>query len=196
MEAEDTKMILSGKRKLGIAALVVAGLVAVAVPFIFLHGTSPQGTNPNPPTTSGNNGNNGSKASPGSGNNGGGGGNSNTGSSGGSTGDSSGSSGSNSGGSSGGSSWSCNETKTHDHDSDPHTNGNGEHNGNAYGVLKNKLDTTVALVKAMGIHDPAYHLHHDTDTDNDTIHGPHNISHDPADHDSSCASGEEQHDHD
>jgi hypothetical protein len=191
-------MILSGKRKLGIAALVVAGLVAVAVPFVFLHGTSPQGSNPNPPTTSGNNGNNGSKASPGSGNNGGGSGNSNTGSSGGSTSDSSGSSSGNSGGSSGGSgsSWSCNETKTHDHDSDPQTNGNGEHNGNAYGVLKNKLDTTVALVKAMGTHDPAYHLHHDTDTDNDTIHGPHNISHDTADHDSSCASGEEQHDHD
>jgi hypothetical protein len=193
-------MNLPGRKKLGIAAIIATALVGVAVPFVFLHGTSPQGTNPTT-TTGGNNGNSGSKTAPGSGgSNGGSGNNGNSGTS--SSGSTDSSGGSNSGsisGSSSGSSGtsSCNETKTHghDHDSDPQTNGNGEHNGNAYGVLKNQLGTTVALVKAMGAQDPAYHLHHDTDTDNDTAHGPHFI-HDSSDHDSSCVAGEEAHDHD
>jgi hypothetical protein len=194
------KMNLPGKKKLGIAAIIVAALVGVAVPFVFLHGTSPQGKNPTT-TTGGNNGNNGSKTAPGSGGNSGGTNNSgNSGTTTGGTGDSSRGSGSSSdsGSSSGsGSTGTCNETKTHDHDhdTDPQTNGNGEHNGNAWGVIKNRMDTTTALVKAMGAQDPAYHLHHDTDTDNDTAHGPHFI-HDPSDHDSSCAADEESHDHD
>jgi len=49
------------------------------------------------------------------------------------------------------------------------------------------------LMKAMGKSNPAFHLHHDTDTENDKTH--HSIAiHDPGDHDSSCATGEEQHD--
>jgi len=74
-----------------------------------------------------------------------------------------------------------------------HDKGNGKDNGNAFGLVKNKMDTTVALMKAMGKSNPAFHLHHDTDTENDKTH--HSIAiHDPGDHDSSCATGEEQHD--
>jgi hypothetical protein len=169
-------MKIPSRRKLGAAALIIAGLVAVAVPFMLLHGSTPQGTSPNPPTPSGNNGGTKTPTTTGSG------GTSDSG-----------------GGGSGGTST-CSETKSsHPHsDTDPtsQTNGNGEHNGNAYGVLKNRLDTTVALVKSMGTHDPAYHLHHDTDTDNDAAHGHHSSVHDPSDHDSSCAAGEEDHEQD
>ncbi len=73
-----------------------------------------------------------------------------------------------------------------------HDKGNGKDNGNAYGLIKNKMDTTVALMKAMGKSNPAFHLHHDTDTDNDEAHGSKSI-HNPGDHDSSCAAGEEKH---
>lgn len=191
-EIEEPKMNLPGKKKLGIATLIVAGLIAVAVPLMFLHGTSPQGTSPNPTTTTGNNGNSGSKASSGSS---GGTSGSNTGNNGGSGGSNGGTS--DSGGGSGETS-ACNETKTHDPpaDSDPATKSHDGNNGNAYGLIKNRLDTTVALVKSMGTHDSAYHLHHDTDTDNDTVHAHHNALHDPTDHDSSCASGEEDHEQD
>src|ERR1700745_2400684 len=41
-------MKIPSRRKLGAAALIIAGLVAVAVPFMLLHGTTPQGTSPNP----------------------------------------------------------------------------------------------------------------------------------------------------
>ncbi len=178
-------MKIPSKRKLGAAALIIAGLVAVAVPFMLLHGSTPQGTSPNPTTPSGNNG--GTKTTTTSG--------------GGGTSDSGGNGGSNNGSSGGsGGTSTCNETKSGDphpdNDPTPQTNGNGEHNGNAYGVLKNKLDTTVALVKSMGTHDPAYHLHHDTDTDNDAAHGHQSSVHDPTDHDSSCAAGEESHEQD
>jgi len=73
-----------------------------------------------------------------------------------------------------------------------HDKGNGKDNGNAFGLVKNKMDTTVALMKAMGKSNPAFHLHHDTDTDNDEAHGSKSI-HNPGDHDSSCAAGEEKH---
>lgn len=176
-------MNLPSRKKLGIATLIVAGLIAVAVPLMFLHGTSPQGASPNPTTTPGN-GNSGSKASSGSG---GGTGGNNGGSSGGT---------SDSGGGGGGK-GTCSETKTHgpSNDSDPATKSHDD-NGNAYGLIKNRLGTTVALVKSMGTHDSAFHLHHDTDTDNDAVHAHHNTLHDPTDHDSSCASGEEDHEQD
>jgi len=105
-----------------------------------------------------------------------------------------GSGGGNGGGNGGGSST-CGETKSHDPDPDPQAKGNGEHNSNAYGVIKKQMDTTIALAKAMGKSNPAFHLHHDTDTDNDKTHGPQSI-HDHGDHDSSCAAGEEEHDKD
>jgi len=89
-----------------------------------------------------------------------------------------------------GSGSSCGEAKSHD--PNPHDKGNGKDNGNAFGVVKNKLDTTVALMKSMGKSNPAFHLHHDTDTDNDKAHGS-KSTHDPGDHDSSCAAGEEKH---
>ena len=161
-------MNLPSRRRLGAAALIVAGIGAFLVPFL-LHSPSSQGTSP---TTGGNdNNNNGGQTTKTGG-----------------TGDNGGSSGGNG---NGGGSGNCTEDKSHDaksHDPNPH--------GNAYGVLKNKLDTTVALVKAMGVHTPAFHLHHDTNTDNDNNHGNHGVSHDRDDHDSSCASGEEEHDQD
>ena len=73
-----------------------------------------------------------------------------------------------------------------------HDKGNGKDNGNAFGLVKNKMDTTVALMKAMGKSNPAFHLHHDTDTDSDEAHGSKSI-HNPGDNDSSCAAGEEKH---
>ncbi len=95
-----------------------------------------------------------------------------------------------SGGDNSSSGGSCGEAKSHD--PSPHDKGNGKDNGNAFGVVKNKLDTTLALMKSMGKSNPAFHLHHDTDTDNDKSHGSKSI-HDPGDHDSSCAAGEEKH---
>ena len=95
-----------------------------------------------------------------------------------------------SGGDNSGNGGSCGEAKSHD--PNPHDKGNGKDNGNAFGVVKNKLDATVALMKSMGKSNPAFHLHHDTDTDNDKAHGSKSI-HNPGDHDSSCASGEEKH---
>ncbi len=85
-------------------------------------------------------------------------------------------------GGSGGNTKTCDEGKSHDPDP----------RGNAYGFFKNKLGTTIALVKAMAANDPAFNLHHSTDIDNDTAHGLH--IHDPGDHDSSCAAAEEEHD--
>jgi hypothetical protein len=180
-------MIMPSRRKLGAIALIAAGLIAVAVPFMLLHGSSPQGTSPNPGTggndNNNNNNNGGSKTTtttttPGGGTTG--------------TSNSGGNNGNGNGNGSG--TESCTGTKSSDpKTADPdHDNGNGKDNGNAYGLVKNKVDNTVALMKAMGKSNPAFHLHHDTDTDNDSAHGHHHI-HDPGDHDSSCAAGEEKH---
>ena len=159
-------MIVPSRRTLGAAALIAAGIGAFLVPFL-LHSPSTQGTSPTPTT-------------PGSGKN---------------PTTPSGSSGttvspSGSGGDNSGKGGSCGEAKSHD--PNPHDKGNGKDNGNAYGVVKNKLDTTVALMKSMGKSNPAFHLHHDTDTDNDKAHGSKSF-HNPGDHDSSCAAGEEKH---
>ena len=66
--------------------------------------------------------------------------------------------------------------------------------GHAYGLLKDQLDTTVALVKAMGTHNAAFHSHHDTKTDNETVHTTQASSERSNDHDSSCAEKEETND--
>ena len=95
-----------------------------------------------------------------------------------------------SGGDNSSSGGSCGEAKSHD--PNPHNKGNSKDNANAFGLVKNKLDTTVALMKSMGKSNPAFHLHHDTDTDNDKAHGS-KSTHDPGNHDSSCAAGEEKH---
>ncbi len=99
------------------------------------------------------------------------------------------------GGGNNGGSGTCGETKSHDPNSDLQAKENGEHNGNAYGVIKKQMDTTIALAKAMGKNNPAFHLHHDTDTNNDKTHRPTSM-HGPGDHDSSCAAGEEEHETD
>ena len=67
---------------------------------------------------------------------------------------------------------------------DPH--GSGKHNTDALGLMKNKLDTTVALVRSMGAHNPAFHLQHDTDTDNEAGHSQTHVTHSSVDNDSSC----------
>jgi hypothetical protein len=72
-------------------------------------------------------------------------------------------------------------------------NSNGNH-GNAYGLMKNQLDKTVALVKTMGTHNGAFHSHHDTKTDNDMVHTHNASSESSNDHDSSCAEKEETND--
>ena len=105
------------------------------------------------------------------------------------------SSGNNNRGGSGGSTGNtgtCSEDKAKD--PNPADNGEGKHKGNAWGVLKNQMDTTVALVKAMGTHNAAFHSHHDTKTDNDTVHTEHGSSENSNDHDSSCAEKEETND--
>ncbi len=106
------------------------------------------------------------------------------------TGDSGGNGGGNNG--SGGSGGMCSEDKAKD--PSPSDNGEGQHKGNAWGVLKNQMDTTVAAVKAMGVHNSAFHLHHDTKTDNDTVKVHNASSESSNDHDSSCAEKEETND--
>jgi hypothetical protein len=174
-------MNMPSRRKLGAIGLIAAGLIAVAVPFMLLHGSSPQGASPNPGTGGNNNNNN---------NNNGGSKTTTT-----TTTPGGGAGGNNGNGNGNGGTESCTGTKSSDpKTADPgHDNGNGKDNGNAYGLVKNKVDNTVALMKAIGKSNPAFHLHHDTDTDNDKSHGHHSI-HDPGDHDSSCAAGEEKHD--
>lgn len=175
-------MIIPSRRKLGAAALIIAGIGAFLVPFL-LHSPTTQGTSNNnnnnngshtttsttsptnpTPTTTGNNG--GSNNNPG-----------------GTTDNSGGSTGSN---------VTCSEDKAKD--PSPSDNGDGQHNGNAWGVLKNQMDTTVAAVKAMATHNSAFHSHNDTKTDNDTIHTHPANSKTSNDHDSSCAEKEETND--
>lgn len=182
-EIEDRKMNIPSRRKLGAIALILAGIAAVGVPLYLWHSTSPQSTSPNPGTTSGNN-NGGSNAGNTNSNT-----NTNTNS-----------------GSGGSTSNPCSESKSHgSHDSDssdPSTNtkangkDNGKHNGNAHGLIAKQMDTTVALVKSMGTHNSAFHQHHDTKTDNDTVHDPQGAGHDSNDHDSSCDSAEESNEQD
>jgi hypothetical protein len=170
-------MMIPSRRKIGAAALIIAGIGAFLVPFL-LHSPSTQGTSsnnngshttttttttppPSPTTTST------TTTTPGtSGGNNGSGGPSNTGT--------------------------CSEDKAKD--PSPADNGEGKHKGNAWGVLKNQMDTTVALVKAMGTHNAAFHSHHDTKTDNDIVHAHHPSSESSNDHDSSCAEKEETND--
>ena len=178
-------MNIPSRRRLGAIALILAGIAAVGVPLYLWHSASPQGTSPNPGTTSGNN-NGGSTAGTTNPNT-----NTNTNSN---------------SGSGGSTSSTCSESKSnssHDSDSsDPSTQttptgkGNGKHNGNAYGLIAKQMDTTVALVKSMGTHNSAFHQHHDTKTDNDTVHDHQGASHDSSDHDSSCASAEESNEQD
>jgi len=159
-------MIIPSRRKLGAAALIIAGIGAFLVPFL-LHSPSTQGTSPTP-TTPDNGGKNPTTPS----------------GSGSPTVSPSGS---------GGSTGTCSEDKAKD--PSPADNGEGKHKGNAYGVLAKQLDTTVALVKAMGTHNAAFHSQHDTKTDNDTVHAhQHASSESSNDHESSCAEKEETND--
>lgn len=180
-------MIIPSKRKLGAAALIIAGIGAFLVPFL-LHSPTTQGTssnnggtNPNsgshttPPTTTTPT----TPTSPGTKDDSG----KNTGDSGGDSDDS--------GGSTSGT-GTCGADKAKD--PSPADNGEGKHNGNAWGVLKNQMDTTVAAVKAMGTHNAAFQLHHDTKTDNDTVKAHHTGSGDSNENDSSCAEKEETND--
>ena len=171
--------MIPSRRKLGAAALIIAGIGAFLVPFL-VHSPSTQGTSsnnngshtttttPNPTT---------SPAGTNSGRN------NNSGGSGGTS--------NNSGGNTG-NTGTCSEDKAKD--PSPADNGEGKHKGNAWGVLKNQMDTTVALVKAMGTHNAAFHSHHDTKTDNHTVHAHHASSEGSNDHDSSCAEKEETND--
>jgi hypothetical protein len=169
---KEDNMIIPSRRKLGAAALIIAGIGAFLVPFL-MHSPSTQGTSSNN-NNGGTNPNNGSHTTtttpttpttttptnPG-------------------TTDSKGP---------------CSEDKAKD--PSPGDNGEGKHKGNAFGVLKNQMDKTVALVKAMGTHNTAFHSHHDTKTDNHTVHAHahHASSENSNDHDSSCAEKEETND--
>jgi hypothetical protein len=190
-------MMIPSRRKLGAAALIIAGIGAFLVPFL-LHSPSTQGTssnnggtNPNngthtttptptTPTTPTNPGTNDNRKDKG--------GNGDTTDAPGTCAD---------------------ENSSHSNVSDQandasdlsasHTAKNASDNsksnhGHAYGLLKNQLDTTVALVKSMGTHNAAFHTHHDTKTDNDTVHTEQASSESSNDHDSSCAEKEETND--
>ncbi|MBO0887579.1 hypothetical protein J2P12_00610 [Candidatus Bathyarchaeota archaeon] len=166
-------MKLPSKRVLGATALILVGIAAFMVPYLLRSPTSGQGTSPTSPGGNNNNNNGGGTTTTTSGNGGG----SNK--------------GNGNGKGHGGGSENCAESQSPDaktHDPNSH--------GNAWGVIKNKLDTTVAAVKAMGTRDPAFHLHHDTDTDNAASHAAHGHSHNSSDPDSSCAAAEEAHDKD
>ena len=178
-------MNIPSRRRLGAIALILAGIAAVGVPLYLWHSASPQGTSPNPGTTGGNN---------------------NGGSTAGTTNPNTNTDTNSNSGSGGSTSSTCSESKSnssHDSDSsDPSTQtstagkDNGKHNGNAYGLIAKQMDTTVALVKSMGTHNSAFHQHHDTKTDNDTVHDHQGPGHDSSDHDSSCASVEESNEQD
>lgn len=198
-------MNIPSRRKLGAIALILAGIAAVGVPLYLYHGgSSPQGTSPNPTTTTGNNNNNNGNTASNTNHNTNT--NSNTGHSPGNGGDSGSNTGEHDEGS--GSSNSCSDPKSTDSDpsgASSHTQskdndndqGKENHNGNAFGVLKNKMDTTVALVKSMGAHNSAFHEHHDTKTDNHTVHDePEGVGHDSISHDPSCDSSEDDNDTD
>ncbi len=193
-------MMIPSRRKLGAAALIIAGIGAFLVPFL-LHSPTTQGT---------------------SSNNNGGGTNPNSGShtttpttttpsttttTTGTTGNDKGSGDSDEGS---GSTGTCaDENSSHSdvsdqansashssvsHDSKDTSDSSKANHGHAYGLLKNQLDTTVALVKSMGIHNSAFHSHHDTKTDNDTVKVHNASSESSNDHDSSCAEKEETND--
>src|SRR2546430_10222805 len=68
-----------------------------------------------------------------------------------------------SGGDNSNSGGSCGEGKSH-HPS-PHDKRKGKDKGKALGVVKNKLDNTIAFMKSTGKSKPAFPLHHQTDTD-------------------------------
>ncbi len=180
-------MIIPSRRKLGAAALIIAGIGAFLVPFLLhspatqgtsnnnnngSHTTTPNPTNPTPTTPT----------SPGTNNNDNG----------------------NGGGTTTGTCSDENSEANQDASSDLSVSHNAKDSGtsdsskgvqgHAYGLVKNQLDTTVALVKSMGIHNSAFHSHHDTKTDNDTIKAQHAASESSNDHDSSCAEKEETND--
>jgi hypothetical protein len=187
-------MMIPSRRKLGAAALIIAGISAFMVPFL-LHSPSTQGTSSN---NGGTNPNNGSHTTtpttttptptttnPGTKDdgkkNGGPEGTPDTGA--------------------------CSdENASHSEATDSSTDLSVSHNakdasdrlktnhGHAYGLLKNQLDSTVALVKSMGTHNAAFHSHHDTKTDNNTVHTEQASSESSNDHDSSCAEKEETND--
>lgn len=162
-------MKLPSRRVLGATALILVGIAAFMVPYLLRSPTSGQGTSPTTPGGNNNNNNGGgtTTTTPGNG------------------------AGSNKGNGKGNGNGNCAERQSQD----PKTNDPNPH-GNAWGVIKNKLDTTVAAVKAMGTHDPAFQLHHDTDTDNAASQAAQGHSHSSGDPDSSCAAGEEAHDKD
>ncbi len=196
-EKEHNMIIpIPSRRKLGAAALIIAGIGAFLVPFL-LHSPTTQGTSNN--NNGGTNPNNGSHTTtptpttpttpthPGTKDDG-----------------------KKKGGPEGTSDTGTCSDENSDHKEDVSdindlsvshnakdsaTSGNSKGiQGHAYGLLKNQLDTTVALVKAMGTHNAAFHSHHDTKTDNDTVHTEHAGSESSNDHDSSCAEKEETND--
>jgi hypothetical protein len=192
---KEDNMIIPSRRKLGAAALIIAGIGAFLVPFL-LHSPSTQGTSSN---NGGTNPNNGSHTTtptpttpttrihPGTKDDG-----------------------KKKGGPEGTPDTGTCSDENSDHNEDVSdtndlsvshnakdsaTSGNSKGiQGHAYGLLKNQLDTTVALVKAMGTHNAAFHSHHDTKTDNDTVHTEHAGSESSNDNDSSCAEKEETND--
>jgi hypothetical protein len=178
-------MIIPSRRKLGAAALIIAGIGAFLVPFL-LHSPTTQGTsnnnnngshttttttnptnpttttttNPTTPSTTGDNGNTGTCADENS---------------------------------SHSDTDSTNDLSV-SHNAKDASDSSKTNPGHAYGLLKNQLDTTVSLVKSMGTHNSAFHSHHDTKTDNDTVKVHNASSASSNDHDSSCAEKEETND--
>jgi hypothetical protein len=192
-------MMIPSRRKLGAAALIIAGIGAFLVPFL-LHSPATQGTSSNTGGTNPNNGshtttnpnptpttttdNSGSKDD--SGKDKGSGGTSD-----------------NSGESTDTTNTCSAQSSSHSDVSDktdkastksgPSDNSEGNH-GHAYGLVKHQMDKTVALVKSMGVHNSAFHAHHDTKTDNKTVHTEQASSESSTDHESSCAETEETND--
>ncbi|HVH15661.1 MAG TPA: hypothetical protein VNA15_08095 [Candidatus Angelobacter sp.] len=153
-------MMIPSRRKLGAAALIIAGIGAFMVPFL-LHSPSTQGTSSNNGGTNPNNGSHTTTPAP----------TTRTPTT---------------------PTGRCSADKAKD--PSPADNGEGKHNGNAWGVLKNQMDTTVAAVKAMGTHNAAFQLHHDTKTDNDTVKAHNTSSGDSNENHSSCSEKDETND--
>ncbi len=179
-------MNLPNRRGLAAITLIIAGIGAFMVPFL-LHSPTPQGS-------SNSNGGGGTTTTTTTTNNNGGGHTSTT-----TTNPTTGTT--NRGGSndeSGSSGGTTSGTATCDEDNSPdpsHTN-NGKHKGQAktHHSMNDDLDAAVAVVKALGTENPAFHSMHLTKTDNQTIHS-HDVEAQVSHHaENGCAEDEEDSD--
>jgi hypothetical protein len=190
-------MMIPSRRKLGAAALIIAGIGAFLVPFL-LHSPSTQGTSSNNGGTNPNNGTHTTTPTPTTPTTPTNPGTNDNGKDKGGSGDTTDTPGTCADKNSSQSDVSDQANDASDlntsHAAKDSADNSKTNHGHAYGLLKNQLDTTVAMIKSMGTQNAAFHSHHDTKTDNHTVHTEQASSDSSNDHDSSCAEKAETND--